>query len=132
MARVSTDFGARVEFDKEEALRCFMPSIRAGYPRDARLSQSASAIADITYADGSTGKLVYLTTTLFKGLRLRLLGYKSANRDFPDQSTADQFFDEDQFEAYRELGYVIANGVAPQIAEFFDRSQPQGFPQAAE
>ncbi len=37
-----------------------------------------------------------------------LYGYKSANRDFPDQTTADQFFDERQFEAYRELGYQIA------------------------
>ena len=55
------------------------------------------------------GHLVYLTTALCKGLRLKLLGYKGANRDFPDQSTADQFFDEEQFEAYRELGYVIAD-----------------------
>ena len=50
-----------------------------------------------------------MTTALCKGLRLKLLGYKGANRDFPDQSTADQFFDEEQFEAYRELGYEIAD-----------------------
>ncbi len=43
-------------------------------------------------------------------MRLKLLGYKGANHDFPDQSTADQFFDEEQFEAYRELGYGIADG----------------------
>ena len=35
-------------------------------------------------------------------------GYKGAHPDFPDQTTADQFFDEEQFEAYRELGYRIA------------------------
>jgi hypothetical protein len=28
---------------------------------------------------------------------------------FPDETTADQFFDEGQFEAYRELGFVIAD-----------------------
>ena len=42
------------------------------------------------------------------GLDLLLRGYKGANRDFPDQTTADQFFDEEQFEAYRELGYHLA------------------------
>ena len=108
LARIGSDFGARVEFDKETTLQRFMPSIDAIYPRDVRLSESAYAIGQIIYADGSTGHLVYLTTALCKGLRLKLLGYKGANRDFPDQSTADQFFDEEQFEAYRELGYFIA------------------------
>jgi Patatin-like phospholipase len=111
MARVWADFGARIEFDKETTLRRFMPSIDAVYPRDVRLSECAYAVAQIIYADGrTTGHLVYLTTALCRGARLKLLGYKGANRDFPDQSTADQFFDEEQFEAYRELGYDIADG----------------------
>jgi hypothetical protein len=109
LTRIGADFGARVEFDQETTLQRFIPSIDAGYPRDVRLSESAYAIAQIVYSDGRTGHLVYLTTALCKGLRLKLLGYKGANRDFPDQSTADQFFDEEQFEAYRELGYVIAD-----------------------
>jgi hypothetical protein len=109
LARIAADFGARVEFDKETTLKRFMPSIDAIYPRGVRLSESAYAVAQIIYSDGRTGHLVYLTTALCKDLRLKLLGYKSANRDFPDQSTADQFFDEEQFEAYRELGYVIAD-----------------------
>ena len=94
-----------------------MPSIDAIYPRDVRLSKCAYAIAEITYADDSKGHLIYLTTALCQGLRLKLLGYKGANRDFPDQSTADQFFDEEQFEAYRELGYEIAQGVVPEIVK---------------
>jgi hypothetical protein len=109
LARIAADFGARVEFDQQTTLQRFMPSIDAVYPRHARLSESAYAIAQIIYSDGRTGHLVYLTTALCKGLRLRLLGYKGAHPDFPDQSTADQFFDEEQFEAYRELGYVIAD-----------------------
>jgi hypothetical protein len=110
VARIGADFGARIEFDKETMLKRFMPSIDAVYPRGACLSESAYAVAQIIYADGRTGHLVYLTTALCKGVRLKLLGYKGANHDFPDQSTADQFFDEDQFEAYRELGYGIADG----------------------
>ena len=130
LARVGTDFGARIEFNKEVTLQHFMPSIEAIYPRDVRLSESAYAVADITYADGSPAKLFYLTTALCKGLRLKLLGYKGANPDFPDQSTADQFFDEEQFEAYRELGYVIADGAAPEIlAEFQPPSHNQPRPE---
>ncbi|MCH8347080.1 MAG: hypothetical protein IH901_01080 [Proteobacteria bacterium] len=37
-----------------------------------------------------------------------IYAYKAVNEVFPNQSTADQFFDERQFEAYRELGYQLA------------------------
>jgi hypothetical protein len=30
-------------------------------------------------------------------------------KDFPHHSTGDQFFDEEQFEAYRALGYHMAS-----------------------
>ena len=48
--------------------------------------------------------------------------YKTGNPDFPHQSTADQFFDETQFEAYRALGYHIANRLLrdeKDIGEFY-------------
>ena len=34
--------------------------------------------------------------------------YWRRNVDFPNETTADQFFDEEQLEAYRELGMAIA------------------------
>jgi len=37
-----------------------------------------------------------------------VLQYARANRPFPQQTTADQFFDEAQWESYRMLGYHIA------------------------
>jgi len=39
---------------------------------------------------------------------LDILNYKDASRDFPQQSTTDQFYDEAQWESYRGLGYWIA------------------------
>ena len=36
------------------------------------------------------------------------VSYWRRNVDFPNQTTADQFFDEEQLEAYRELGMGIA------------------------
>jgi hypothetical protein len=37
--------------------------------------------------------------------------YRGLNPDFPHQTTLDQFFDEDQFEAYRQLGVHVAEGL---------------------
>ena len=38
-----------------------------------------------------------------------LSAYKKAHPEFPNQSTSDQFFNEAQFEAYRELGFQTAH-----------------------
>ena len=37
--------------------------------------------------------------------------YARANPTFPHETTTDQFFDEDQFESYRALGYHVAHQV---------------------
>lgn len=57
------------------------------------------------------GKLIYLKATFFKELYADLHGYRRAHPDFPDQTTGDQFFDEKQFEAYRELGFQSTRGM---------------------
>ena len=40
-----------------------------------------------------------------------MLNYAERNRDFPHQTTADQFFDESQFESYRMLGLHVAEEI---------------------
>ena len=42
-------------------------------------------------------------------LSIELYSYKARHPDFPYETTYDQFFDEDQFEAYRELGMHLGN-----------------------
>ncbi len=108
MARAEQDFGARIVFDDVPALSPLMPSQVLPFPREFHRSKRGYAKATITYSDRMTGTLLYLTTTIIDGLRLQLLGYLGANPTFPDETTADQFFSEAQFEAYRELGYLIA------------------------
>ena len=46
--------------------------------------------------------------------------YAAAHDQFPHESTADQFFDEDQFEAYRHLGFCAVESVIPTIENVFD------------
>jgi hypothetical protein len=125
MVRVKEDFGARIVFDDVLALGPLMPGAEAmPFPRNSHRSKRGYARATVTYNDGTTGTLIYLTTTIIDGLRLELLGYLGAHPDFPDETTADQFFSQAQFEAYRELGYVVAgqmlDGVHPGTAAAAD------------
>lgn len=133
LERIEADFGARITFDEVHGngLEVFMPAKRAGFPRNAQLGKRGFTVGQITYSDGTTGQLIYVTTTLFKGLGLQTLGYRAANPDFPDQSTADQFFDESQFEAYRQLGYtvgeqVLSNAECRRILGLRPAPQPPG------
>jgi hypothetical protein len=94
---VRVDFAARVTLDID-------PLRPQG---EERISQRPFVVGNITYDDGSQGKLLYVKTAYISELPADIFGYRRENRDFPDQSTADQFFDERQFEAYRELGYQV-------------------------
>ena len=113
MRRIATDFGARIEFEDNNQIERLIPRDpdTATYPVGARFAQRGYVCGSIIYPDGDGQKstLILLKTTMIPELSLITRGYKGANRDFPDQTTADQFFDEEQFEAYRELGYELAD-----------------------
>lgn len=95
--RVRVDFGARVEIDTRPLL----------YGDDG-LSRTPVVHGWITYDDGKRGELLYLTTVMIEDLPEDVNAYRRQHPTFPDEGTADQFFDEPQFEAYRELGYRVA------------------------
>lgn len=60
-------------------------------------------------SEASTGWIICLKSSLLmKKEPATVIGYASKHKDFPHQTTADQFFDDDQFEAYRALGEHIA------------------------
>jgi hypothetical protein len=40
-----------------------------------------------------------------------IVAYARAHREFPNQSTGDQWFDEPQLESYRSLGYAIMSRI---------------------
>ncbi len=73
---------------------------------------------DVPQADGSVakqpseGKILYLKGVV-RGdeTAADVIAYKRANNPFPDQSTADQWFDESQFEAYRRLGQLMVERI---------------------
>lgn len=62
------------------------------------------AVATIAYRDGSHGVLVVVKPNLVTALPEDVYNYSRDNPLFPQQTTADQFFDEDQWESYFALG----------------------------
>ena len=96
------DFGVEISIDLA-ALR------RPG--KDA-LPGSGVASGTIDYGAGfARGTLIVIKPTLCAGRRepVDVLNYATRNPAFPQQSTADQFFDESQFESYRQLGLYLGN-----------------------
>ncbi len=79
-----------------------------------RLSRSHWAIGRIHYPapdDQQPGYLLYLKSSITGDEDEVIQQYRHANPSFPHQSTADQFFGEGQFEAYRSLGQHMAEQV---------------------
>jgi hypothetical protein len=100
-----TDFGIRIEIDTAP-----IQKQAGGGP-----SRWHCAIGKIRYddvdGDEVPGMLVYLKSSLTGDEPPDLQQYARRDPTFPHQSTADQFFDETQFECYRALGYHIAHSV---------------------
>ncbi|HEV2202440.1 MAG TPA: patatin-like phospholipase family protein [Bryobacteraceae bacterium] len=92
-----TDFGAKIDID--------VASIRK---RDNGRSRAHCAVGRITYRNGSLGYLIYLKASITGDEGADIEQYRALHPDFPHQTTADQFFTEDQFESYRRLGDHVA------------------------
>ncbi|MBI3629657.1 MAG: patatin-like phospholipase family protein [Candidatus Rokubacteria bacterium] len=64
--------------------------------------------------DAVNGRLLYIKPCVYGGEPVDLFNYAEASKDFPHETTMDQWFTESQFESYRMLGLhtiaEIANG----------------------
>jgi len=129
--RIAADFEARIKFEEGHEPGKLIPRRLkevapdgAGYAVDADMAEQGFLLGRIEYAltpeerkkkaDGDdyhqdTGVLVYIKTTMVDSVSFGVKAYKGAHHDFPDETTADQFFDEEQFDAYRELGNHLAS-----------------------
>lgn len=106
------DFGIRIDInlsdlkpDKESRLsgkHCVVGTIR--YPETGQLNEEF-------------GYLFYCKSSLTGDEPPHLHEYRVKHPSFPHQTTADQWFDEQQFEAYRELGYHVARESLRPISE---------------
>jgi len=79
------------------------------------------AIANIGYCavdsgpDVDDGKLIYFKPAVRGSEAIDVQNYAATHKTFPHETTADQFFNEAQFESYRQLGMTMAEAIV-QIA----------------
>lgn len=100
--RCRIDFGAEIDIN-------LLPITNR---TDGRFSAANYSLGNISYAGDKkpTGKLLYIKSSIIdKGLPIDVREYAMKNKTFPHQSTGDQFFNEEQFESYRKLGFYIAS-----------------------
>lgn len=101
---------ARIDLNAEVTLN--LATIRP--PQGSRHSKHSFAIGKIIYDQNPsiTADVLYLKLSLPEldspCVPADVWGYAAEHPQFPHESTADQWFDETQFEAYRKLGYAIA------------------------
>lgn len=97
--RCRIDFGAEIDIDLKNILN-----------RDNNnFSKAHFSIGNIKYAGvKKPGVLLYIKSSVTGDEPVDVREYSIKNKTFPHQSTADQFFDEEQFESYRKLGLHIA------------------------
>jgi hypothetical protein len=88
-----TDFGAVIDLD--------VKSLR---PQANGYSLAHCAVGVIKYCTGKIGYLIYLKASMTGDEDVSIAQYRSSHPAFPHQSTANQFYSEDQFESYRMLG----------------------------
>jgi hypothetical protein len=82
-------------------------------------------VGRIHYPDASEeGLIVYLKAALDGTETVDVREYAANHPDFPHESTGDQFFDENQFEGYRHLGFDIGAEVARTLATVWQAGAP--------
>jgi hypothetical protein len=89
----ATDFGAVIDIDVKS-----IREQKEGY------SLAHCAVGIIKYSNGSIGYLIYLKASVSGDEDVGVAQYRSVHPSFPHETTANQFFSEDQFESYRKLG----------------------------
>ena len=101
--RCRTDFGVEIKLSAQLDLQpSLTPPFRAAH----------YAIGEITYpGQTATGTLLYLKSSLTEDEPSDVLGMAATDAAFPHDTTANQFFKESMFEAYRALGQHIIEQV---------------------
>lgn len=115
LSRIRIDFGVTIRFNDPDLDLCgLIPGSQTESIFDKKFNLSARgyAIGDIVYpatqdGPGFVGTFVYIKATMTRDLPGDIYAYQADHLEFPNEPTSDQFFNERQFESYRELGYQL-------------------------
>jgi hypothetical protein len=110
------DLGIRIEMpwqairDVSTASMGKAQNVDLGNATDGVSEGPHMALGTIDYGGGSTGYLLYVKSSLTGDENDYVRDYARRHAFFPQESTADQFFSEEQFEVYRALGFHCLHG----------------------
>lgn len=130
ITKCRADFGAEIDLDLRplrldektgySKAHCVVGTIRYPPPPEDRVEDGIATQCESLGNEGDdkyTGVLVYMKSSLVGDEPPDLLTYKLAHDVFPQDSTANQWFTETQFEAYRRLGHhVTMTAVQPALS----------------
>jgi hypothetical protein len=106
-----TDLGIDIQID----------ATAIGAPRKTKTQRQHCAVGRIRYGDveqgAADGTLLYIKASLTGDEPMDVKSYATQHGGFPHESTADQWFNEDQFEAYRALGHHIIGKVVEPLGD---------------
>lgn len=105
------DFGIRIDAHLDDVRRDPVTGI----------SKCHFHLCRIHYPEG-IGLLLYLKLSVTGNESELVKRYRINHLEFPHQTTLDQFFDQEQFEAYRQLGVHVAEGLF--LDALMDRKKP--------
>jgi|HubBroStandDraft_1064217.scaffolds.fasta_scaffold00562_3 hypothetical protein len=120
MERCRSDFGVEIGFDDLSPLKPQADQSDAGIAR----SKAHFVKGTIRYNPDSSqedGTIIYIKPSLVKGDPDDVLAYAGTNKCFPNDTTANQWFDETHFENYRALGQAAGESAADTIRNEFNR-----------
>lgn len=102
------DFGARIDMEWSEIRKRSLAVQKA----DGSATRGPHcAIGKIEYENGAPGILVYIKSSVTGDENGYVLDYNRRFKAFPHETTGDQFFNEEQFEVYRALGFHAVHGM---------------------
>ncbi len=132
LRKIRIDLGVPIEFP--DGIRIYSRDASSGNDGTywavgkIRYSQVDRPAGDPTSDEEYDGVLVYVKPALYGRETPDVENYARTSPTFPHESTADQFFDESQFESYRALGACI---VEQMVKELGSQVQHAGDIQAA-
>ena len=109
IALARSEVGANIRIDPG--------GLRAG--PGAAQCRDAYAHGTLTYADDpgrAPHHLFYMKLAVPAGAPWDIVAYQDRHPSFPTDSTLQQLYDDEEFEAYRELGYHCASAILSEIA----------------
>lgn len=101
LRKVRIDLGVQINLDVEMLRK----------QAETNLSKWHCVADTIHYSDTEKGIIVYIKSSMTGDEPEDLFHYQKQNPAFPHETTADQWFDEAQFESYRQLGYHVGKKV---------------------